>query len=109
MRLHKCWRALLNRVIAKQQSKREQAHPVCLQEVQKYKKVESVNTLNDYETLRKKRTDKKKTALIFVFCKCLNYKKTSSRYFERILGNENYINKKKKDLLEKPRVTIIIT
>ena len=51
---YKLSRALLCRVITKQQSKREQAHPVCLQEVQKYKKVESVNTLNDYETLRKK-------------------------------------------------------
>ena len=101
MSLYKCWRALLNRVIAKQQSKREQAHPVCLQEVQKYKKVESVNkTLNDYETLSKKWTDKK-ADLIFVFRKCLNHKKTSSRYFERILGNENYINKKKERFIGK--------
>ena len=42
-----------------------------LQEVQKYEKVESVNTLNDYETTSKKWTDKKKTDLIFVFCKCV--------------------------------------
>ena len=54
---YKWWRALLQRVIAKQQSKREQTHPVYLQ-VQKYEKVENVNTQNDYET-SKKRTDKK--------------------------------------------------
>ena len=47
---YKLWRALLQRVIAKQQSKREQTHPVYLQEVQKYEKVENVNTQNDYET-----------------------------------------------------------
>ena len=67
---YKLWRALLQRVIAKQQSKREQTHPVYLQEVQKYEKVENVNTQNDYET-SKKWTIKKKTDLIFVFCKCV--------------------------------------
>ena len=50
---YKWWRALLHRMIVKQQSKREQAHPVCLQEVQKYEKVENVNTQNDYETTSK--------------------------------------------------------
>ena len=40
---YKWWKAFLPRVIAKQQSKREQfAHPVCLQRL-KYEKVESVN------------------------------------------------------------------
>ena len=55
MNLSKCkrWRALLYRVIAKQQSKREQTHPVCLHEVEKCEKVKSVNT-QDYETLSKK-------------------------------------------------------
>ena len=67
---YKLSRALLCRVITKQQSKREQAHLVCLQEVQKYEKVENVNTQNDYETTSKKWTDKK-TDLIFVFCKCV--------------------------------------
>ena len=67
---YKLWRALLQRVIAKQQSKREQTHPVYLQEVQKYENVENVNTQNDYET-SKKWTIKKKTDLIFVFCKCV--------------------------------------
>ena len=47
---YKWWKALLNRVIVNQQSRREQAHTVCLQEVRKYEKVESVNTLNNYET-----------------------------------------------------------
>ena len=33
---------------------------------------------------------------------CLNFKKTrSSRWFKRILGNENYINKLKKGFLGK--------
>ena len=59
-----------SRVIAKQQSKREQAHPVCLQELWKYEKVESVNTQNDYKTTSKKWTDKKKTDLFFMFFMC---------------------------------------
>ena len=45
---------LLHRLIANQQSKRGQAHSVCLQEVQKYKKVVSVNKQNEYETTSKK-------------------------------------------------------
>ena len=45
-------------MIAKQQWKREQNHPVCLQELQKYEKMESVNTQNDYETTSKNWTDK---------------------------------------------------
>ena len=42
------WTALLHRVIAKQQAKREQSHPVCLHAVERYEKVETVNTQNDY-------------------------------------------------------------
>ena len=57
---YKLSRALLCRVITKQQSKREQAHPVCLQEVQKYEKVENVNTQNDYETTSKNRQIRRK-------------------------------------------------
>ena len=56
-------------MIAKQQSKREQTHPVCLHAVGKYEKVESVSTQNDYETASKKWTDKKKTDPFFMFCK----------------------------------------
>ena len=56
---YKRWRALLHRGIAKQ-SKREQTYPVCLHAMEKYEKVESVNTQNDY-----------KTDLFFVFCKCV--------------------------------------
>ena len=40
-------------VIAKQRAKREQTHPVCLHAMEKYKKVDSVNTHNDYETVSK--------------------------------------------------------
>ena len=45
---HKRWRA--HRVIAKQQSKGEQTHTVCLHAAEKYEKVASVNKQNDYET-----------------------------------------------------------
>ena len=51
---YKRWRALLHKVIAKQQGKIEQTHPVCLQAVDKYEKVENVNTQNDFETTNKK-------------------------------------------------------
>ena len=43
------WRTLIYVEIAEQQAKRGQTHPVCLNAVEKYKKVESVNTQNDYE------------------------------------------------------------
>ena len=62
---------LLYRVISKQQSKKEETHPVCLHAVEKYEKVESVNTQNDYETASKRWTDLKKIDLFFVFCKCV--------------------------------------
>ena len=51
---YKRWRALLHKVIAKQQGKIEQTHPMCLQAVDKYEKVENVNTQNDFETTNKK-------------------------------------------------------
>ena len=79
---YKRWRALLHRVLAEQQSKREQTHSVCSPAVEKYEKVESVNTENDYESTSKKWTDKKKTDLFFVFRKCIS--KASSRSFKRI-------------------------
>ena len=44
---HKRWRA--HRVIAKQQQKGEQTHPVRLKAAEKYGKVQSVNMQNDYE------------------------------------------------------------
>ena len=60
---YKRWRTLLHRVIVKQYSKREQTYPVCLHEVEKYEKVESVNTQNDYETTSEKSIDKKTLVL----------------------------------------------
>ena len=48
------WRALLYRVIAKQQGKIEQTHPVHLHAVGKYEKVENINTQNYYKTTNKK-------------------------------------------------------
>ena len=40
------WRVLIYRMIVKQ-AKREQTLPVCLPAVEKYEKVESINTKND--------------------------------------------------------------
>ena len=59
------------RVTATQQAEREQTHPMCLNAVAKYEKVESVNTQNDYKTTSKKWTDKKKTNLFCEFCKSI--------------------------------------
>ena len=56
-------------MIVKQRAKREQTHPVCLHTVQKYEKVESVNTQNNYETTSEKRTDKKKKTSSVCFVK----------------------------------------
>ena len=50
---YKKWRALLHRVIAKQQPK-ENRLILCLQALEKYEKVENVNTQNDCETTSKK-------------------------------------------------------
>ena len=50
---YKRWKALLHRVIAKQQAKREQTY-VCLHVVEKYEKAENVNTQNDYKATSKK-------------------------------------------------------
>ena len=58
-------------VIAKQQAKREQTCPECLHAVEKYEKVDNFNTQNGYKATSKKWTDKKKTDLFFVFCKCV--------------------------------------
>ena len=41
-------------MIAKHNHKTEQTHPECLHEVEKYEKVESINTQNDYKTTGKK-------------------------------------------------------
>ena len=48
--------------------------------------------------------------LIFVFCKCVQIprKKLQNRSKE-FLGNKNYINRRTKDLLKKPPVTMTIT
>ena len=44
----------MHRVIAKQRAKREKTNPVCLYAVEKYVKVERVNTQNDHEITSKK-------------------------------------------------------
>ena len=53
-KVQKVQRALIYRVAAKQRAKREQTHPVYLHVVEKYEKVESVNTQNDCGTASKK-------------------------------------------------------
>ena len=53
-------------MIAKQQGKRELTHPVCLHAAEKYEKLESINKENDYKTMSKKWTGKKKTDLFCV-------------------------------------------
>ena len=51
---NKRWKALVHRMIVKQQAKREQTYYMCLQAVEKYKKVESINKQTDYKTMSKK-------------------------------------------------------
>ena len=46
-------------VTVKQQAKWEQTYYVCLHALEKYEKVESINTLNDYKITGKKWADKK--------------------------------------------------
>ena len=54
---YKKWRVLLHRVIAKEQAKREQTHPVCLHAVEKFEKVGNANTQwlwnNDFKIVQK--------------------------------------------------------
>ena len=69
--------------------------------------MESINAQNDYKT-SKKLTDKKKIDLFFVFCKCVQIpRKQVQDHSKEFLRNKNNINKK--DFLEKPPVTMIIT
>ena len=51
-------------MIAKQQAKREHTHPVCLYAVEKYEKVENVNTNNENKTTSKKMNRKKENRLV---------------------------------------------
>ena len=60
-------------MIAKQRAKREQTHPVCLHAMEKDKKVDSVNTHNDYETASKKWTDKRKQTCPPCFVKVFKF------------------------------------
>ena len=84
-------------MIVKQQAKREHAYPVCLHTIEKYEKVESINTQNDYETTSKKWTDKKKTNLFCVFCKSeLIPRKQVQDCSKEFLGNNNNNNNNNK-------------
>ena len=59
-------------MIVKQRAKGEQTHLVCLDAVEKYERVESVNTKNDCEAASKKWKDKKK-ANFFCFVKVIKF------------------------------------
>ena len=50
---YKEWRDLIQRVMVKQQLKRKHTYPMWLHTVEKYEKVESINTQNDFETNKK--------------------------------------------------------
>ena len=88
-------RALLHRVIVKEQAKREQTYPVCLHAVEKYEKMENVNTQNDHETTSEKSTLKKKTDLFVVFCKCAEIPRKQVQDRSKDFLGKNNINKKK--------------
>ena len=98
---YKRWRALLHKVIAKQSKKNKLI--LCAYTKWKSMKESIINTQNEYKTTSKKQTDKKKTDLFFVFCKCVYIpRKQVQDRSKKYLGNKNNINKKK-DLLEKPQ------
>ena len=79
---YKWWGAILLRVIAKQQSKREQTHPVCLLVVEKYEKVESINTQNDYETTSKKNEQiRRKQTFSLCFVNVLKFQENKFKTF----------------------------
>ena len=52
---------------AKQCTKIEQTHPACLLAVEKYEKVDSINTQNDYKTSKKMNRWKKTNLCLKVF------------------------------------------
>ena len=63
------------RMIVKQQAKREQTHLMCLHAMEKYKKVENINTQNDYETTSKKNEQIKRKQMCSVcFALCIEKK-----------------------------------
>ena len=55
--------------------------------MEKYEKVESINTQNDLVTASKKWADKKKTDLFFVFCNCVNVFKFQENSFKIVQKN----------------------
>ena len=73
--------------------KRVQTHPGYYMQWKSTKRWRAL-IQNDWETTSINWTDKKKTNLFCVFCKCLNSKKTSSRSFKLFLGSNNNNNKK---------------
>ena len=79
---YKEWRELLQRAIVKQQSKREHTYPVCLYTMEKYKKLESVNTQNDYETNKKWR-DKKKSLVFLCVINVFKFKENKFKIAQK--------------------------
>ena len=63
----KKWRALIYKVVAKQQAKREQTYLVCLLAVEKYAKVESINIRMITKQVKNEQIKRKQTcSLCFV-------------------------------------------
>ena len=74
---------------------------VYLNSVQKYEKVENVNTQNDYKITSKKWSDKKKPDLFFKFVNVFKFQEDKFKTVQtKFLGNKNNINQKK-DFFEK--------
>ena len=55
--------------------------------MEKYEKVESINTQNDLVTASKKWADKKKADLFFVFCNCVDVFKFQENSFKIVQKN----------------------
>ena len=86
---------------AKQCTKIEQTHPACLHAVEKYEKVESINTQTDYKTTSKKMNRWKKTNLCLKVFKLQDNKfKIVQKNFQKILIKSSW---------KKRLVTMIIT
>ena len=71
--MYKSCEAIIYRVIAKQRARKEQTHPLCLHAVEKYGKVENVNTKNDYKTTSKNEQTKRKQTCSVCFLKVIKF------------------------------------
>ena len=80
---NKSLRLLLHREILKQQSKREQTHPVCLHAVEKYEKVESINTQNDCKQQVKNEQIKRKQTCSICFVNVFKFQENKFKIIQK--------------------------